>query len=526
MSDHYLKQELYQLIRKDNTIFDFLQAGSLDGIWYWDIEKPENEWMSERFWEVLGYDPSLMPHSPDAWQDLINQEDLKVALDNFHRHCEDPDHPYDQVVRFRHADGSTVWIRCRGIAIRDKSGKPTRMLGAHSDITESMQQKAALKSALEESKERFQLAAEGASVGIWDWPDVEKDERWWSPRFYTLIGYELGEIVPSMEGLKYLVHPDDWKGFEGAFAETLENGTPFGVEYRLRTKDRGYRWFQGQATLVKNATGKVTRMVGSIQDVHDRREAEEELRRANARLQAVNQDLREFAYVTSHDLREPLRSISSFLQLLYQDYGGCLDEEALGYIRFARSGSLRLQSMIDGLLSYSRIDRAGSKQEAFDLFSSARQSVSELSKLIQENEAVVEFLGESPTVFGNVDQITQLFQNLIVNALKFRSEESPVVHIRSASLDCSHDGGARYLGNQSFCKIEVKDNGIGIDPEYHESIFKIFERLYPEKNHEGDGIGLALCNRIVRRHGGVMGVRSKEGEGSVFYFTLPLAVGI
>ncbi|KAB3539014.1 diguanylate cyclase [Alkaliphilus pronyensis] len=145
MGENYLKKELYQLVKRDSTIFDFVQAGFLDGIWYWDIENPENEWMSERFWETLGYDPKEKKHLAYEWQDIIFKEDLKAATSNFQKHCLDPNHPYDQIVRYRHKNGSTVWVRCRGIAIRDDSGEPIRMLGAHTDIT-------SLKEAEEEIK--------------------------------------------------------------------------------------------------------------------------------------------------------------------------------------------------------------------------------------------------------------------------------------------------------------------------------------------------------------------------------------
>ena len=132
---HYLQAELYQLVRDDSEIFDFLQNGSLDGIWYWDLEQPEQEWMSPQFWRLFGYNPDQMPHLASAWQDIIFQDDLALAVANFEKHCADPSHPYDQIVRYKHLDGSTVWVRCRGIAIRDAEGTPKRMLGAHVDVT-------------------------------------------------------------------------------------------------------------------------------------------------------------------------------------------------------------------------------------------------------------------------------------------------------------------------------------------------------------------------------------------------------
>ena len=132
---HYLKEELYDLLKSNSQIFDFLQIGSLDGMWYWDLEHPEHEWMSPEFWKLFGIDPETRRHTPDEWQDLIHPDDLATALDNFHKHLEDANHPYDQIVRYRHVDGHYVTVRCRGLAIRDESGKPIRMLGAHNDLT-------------------------------------------------------------------------------------------------------------------------------------------------------------------------------------------------------------------------------------------------------------------------------------------------------------------------------------------------------------------------------------------------------
>jgi PAS domain S-box-containing protein len=136
---------LYELVQQDRSIFEFLQRGSLDGVWYWDITAPEIEWLSPRFWELLGFDPAEKEHLAKEWQGLINPEDLEVALSNFKKHCADPNHPYDQTVRYRHKDGSTVWVRCRGLAIRDDAGNPIRLLGAHTDITELKRTEEALE---------------------------------------------------------------------------------------------------------------------------------------------------------------------------------------------------------------------------------------------------------------------------------------------------------------------------------------------------------------------------------------------
>jgi diguanylate cyclase (GGDEF)-like protein/PAS domain S-box-containing protein len=165
---HYLKDELYTRISTDPTLFDFLQSGSLDGLWYWDLENPENEWMNAKFWELLGYDPKEKKHLASEWQELINPDDLKVAIENFQKHCEDPNHPYDQIVRYTHKNGKTIWVRCRGIAIRDEQGKPIRMLGAHNDLTE-----------LKELEERLRhMASTDALTGFMNRRCFEEHFEW------------------------------------------------------------------------------------------------------------------------------------------------------------------------------------------------------------------------------------------------------------------------------------------------------------------------------------------------------------
>lgn len=161
-NEHYLKKELYDLVRSDSSLFDFIQEGSLDGMWYWNLENIEDEWLSPRFWEVLGYDPKEKTHHSKEWQDIIYEDDLKEATDNFFKHLQNPKYQYDQIVRYKHKDGSTVWIRCRGIAIRDNKGKAIRMLGAHTNITDIKQQEKIKM----ESEEKYRLLYETMTQGV------------------------------------------------------------------------------------------------------------------------------------------------------------------------------------------------------------------------------------------------------------------------------------------------------------------------------------------------------------------------
>lgn len=160
---HYLEKELYSLMQSDQQYFDFLQEGSLDGLWYWDLLEQENEWMSPSFWRLFGYDPNEKKHFASEWQDMIFEEDLETALINFKKHLNNPDCPYDQVVRYRHKKGHTVWVRCRGIAIRDNGGRPVRMLGAHNDISQLMLSKAKV-TALEQQVEALKMQLEACNM--------------------------------------------------------------------------------------------------------------------------------------------------------------------------------------------------------------------------------------------------------------------------------------------------------------------------------------------------------------------------
>lgn len=236
----YLKAELYERIKTDESIFEFIQEGSFDGLWYWDLENPENEWMNDRFWTVLGYNPDEMPHKSSAWKSIINQEDLKVATENFVKHCENPNHPYDQIVRYTHKDGSTKWIRCRGLAIRDANGKPIRMLGAHQDISGIKNSETALlnaKKTAEENEEKYRALYNNAPL-----PYQSLDENGCfidiNPMWTKTLGYERDEVIGKWFG--DFLHPDDIEHFRVNFPAFKMRGFISDIQFKLRRKDNTY----------------------------------------------------------------------------------------------------------------------------------------------------------------------------------------------------------------------------------------------------------------------------------------------
>ncbi len=230
------------------------------------------------------------------------------------------------------------------------------------------------------------------------------------------------------------------------------------------------------------------------------RKSEEELRRSN-------QELEQFAYVVSHDLQAPLRSISGFLNLFQEKYIYQLNEEATEYIELSAAAAKRMKSMIGGLLTYSRVGSIDKQFQIVDCKVIVSQVLENLQADIEENGAVVT-QGLLPKVVGDPLQLMRLFQNLIGNALKFRGVDLPQIQIAASK-------------KANFWEFSIKDNGIGINPKNGDRIFGIFQRLHTQSEYPGDGIGLAICNRIVQRHNGTLWIESELGEGTTFYFNLP-----
>ncbi len=238
-----------------------------------------------------------------------------------------------------------------------------------------------------------------------------------------------------------------------------------------------------------------------------RREIEERKKRAEE-LARSNEDLEQFAFVSSHDLQEPLRMVSSYVQLLAQRYKGKLDSDADEFIAFAVDGAKRMQELINGLLSYSRINTRGAEFKPVDCNEVLKSVTDNLQFAIEESQAKLK-IGPLPLIMADRTQIEQIFQNLIGNAVKFRGKDAPIVHVACQKKD-------------SYWQFSVSDNGIGFDMAFAKRIFLIFQRLHSKTDYPGTGIGLAICKKIVERHGGSFSVDSVAGKGSVFSFTIPV----
>lgn len=294
--------------------------------------------------------------------------------------------------------------------------------------------------------------------------------------------------------------------------EALSIAQPVSLEYSLQYGNGHTVWFAAIISRMNEES-----VVWVARDVTARKNAEQALERQAEELARSNRELEQFAYVASHDLQEPLRTVTSAVQLLSRRYKGKLDSDADEFITFATDAADRMKRLINDLLIYSRAGTRGKPFAPTDVATVLEQTRHNLSVLIEESGATITS-DELPTVNADEGQLLQLFQNLIGNGIKFRRAEPPVVHISAAPFT---DPVGGQMGRPDFWHFQIQDNGIGIDPKYIDRIFIIFQRLHAAADYPGTGIGLALCKKIVERHGGRIWVESAPQQGSTFHFTLP-----
>jgi PAS domain S-box-containing protein len=400
----------------------------------------------------------------------------------------------------RHPSGEYLTFDISLHPVRNQDGEVVLIVPEGRNITDRKRAEEELR----ESEVRFRLMADSAPVLIWI-SDTTKARTWFNRRWHDFTGRSAEQEYG--QGCVECVHPDDRQRYIQTYDEAFDRHDAFQIDYRLRRYDGEWRWVVDHGIPRLGSDGRFAGYIGSCIDITDRKSAEAALQRTNEELVRANSELEEFAYVSSHDLQEPLRMVNIYTQLLLKQ-ALTDNDEARKYAAFIRQGVLRMEVLIHDLLSYSRIIYDSTASGTADLSLSVTQALETLAGRIAESGAAVH-RGMLPTVRGDTAQLAQVFQNLISNSLKYRKREvTPEIYI-----------SARKQGREWI--ISLQDNGIGFRPQYAERIFGLFKRLHKDA-YPGTGLGLAICQRIVQRHGGKMWAEGQPDEGATFSFTLPV----
>ncbi len=524
-SDISLRKQAEQALR-DSQHFSQRIADTVPNILYlYDVIEQRNVYANRSTVERLGYTPQdIQDIATDFMSHLVHPEDIPHILDHQkHLTTLTENEHLTLEYRMKHANGEWRWFRSRETVFsRTVEGLPQRVLGIAEDITDYKQVEDVLRQTnedleqrvkqrtveLENAHQQLRFHVENSPLGVIEW-DSQFRVQGWSKQAERIFGWKTEEVLGKRLNDLQFVYPDDLEFVHHKALNLLNpKSPPEIVENRNLTKDGNMLYCQWYNSVLFDELNAVVSILSLVQDQTERKQAEEQLQQLNQQLQRSNQELEQFAYVASHDLREPLRKIRSYSDLLVKRYQGQLDERADKYISYITDSVIRMQALITDLLTYSRVSRNELVLDPTDLDQILQQTLTDLSPAIEENQAIINTT-PLPIVQANSLQIGQVLQNLIANAIKFRREQPPRIDIKA---DCQDD----------CWQISIQDNGIGIDPSYSDRIFAIFQRLHYREEYPGTGIGLAICQKIVERHGGKIWVESELGQGSTFYFTLPV----
>lgn len=466
---------------------------ALDKDWtvtYWN--KMAEQLLGKNRYDVVG--KNVWEVYADA-RELVFYDKYKEAMDTgknlvFEAHYPKPD-MWVEVSVYPSGNGLSLYIK--DVSIRKRAEEQVR-----------------------QTNERFEKVTQATNDAIWDW-DLHTDMVFWGGGYQTLFGYDVEEANRTLGSWSQHVHPDDLQRVNQTIEEVIQDATAYNwmAEYRFKKSNGRYAYVIDRGMIIRDSSGMAVRMVGAMTDITYRKEFEDSLRKLNETLDIraqelarSNAELEQFAYIASHDLQEPLRMVSSFLTQLEKKYQDQLDEKARQYIHYAVDGAKRMRQIILDLLQFSRVGKQGNQTEKINTNELMETVCLLQQKMIEENNASVSWKN-LPVVASFKAPLLQVFNNLINNAIKYRKTNVDPLITVSAKEFSDH------------WEFEVADNGIGIDSEFYEKIFVIFQRLHVKELYGGTGIGLAIVKKTVEHLGGRIWVNAIPDVGSSFFFTLP-----
>jgi PAS domain S-box-containing protein len=534
------RREAQDKLQRSEAFLAEGQRMSHTGSWCWNIPTGKLIW-SEEHCRIFGFDPAKAEPTFQLFGERLYPEDrsfVQNILDNAIRERCDFDCEY----RIALPDGSIKYVQGMGRPILKESGDIENFIGTTMDITARKQGEEELR----EREARIRRLVDSNIIGVFFW-DLRDEISEVNDALLQITGYTRQDLLSQHVNWVEMMPPEYGDADARALEELRQTGRITPYEKEFIRKDGSHVPVLIGAALFE---GSRENGVGFVLDLTQRKRAEEALRQAHdvlekrvlertgelkesnqrlslevverKRAEAVlaqrsqelarsNAELELMAYVASHDLQEPLRMVASYMQLLEKRYKDSLDADARDFIGFAVDGAKRMQALIDDLLTYSRVGTITISLQPVDCMTVVKKVINSIRVAMDESGARIT-CDPLPTVMGDATQLAQLFQNLIANAIKFRGDQAPQVHIYAES-------------DENCWRFSVQDNGIGISPEYFDRIFVMFQRLHSRSTYPGTGIGLAICKKIVERHGGRIWVESSPQQGSIFKFTLPREKG-
>ncbi len=495
-----------KLLKQSNARFELATKATNDVIWDWN-SLTDDVYYSDAYETLFGYKNSSSKLKAIEWNKRIHPDDAESVLEklNYQMYKAETGIWQDEY-RYIREDGSVAYINDRGYILYDEQNKPVRMVGAMQDITSRKKAEAELN----KSEKQYRQIVETAQEGIW-MIDEHNITTFVNQKMCELIEYLPEEITGK--NIDFFMNEKSSAIVARQIEKRMKGGTE-SFYFKFKAKSGRIVWTSLSTNPIFDDAGKYKGSLAMVTDITQRKHDEELLQKSqadlisnNIELEQKNKELEQFAYIASHDLQEPLRTISSFVELLQTQYNEKLDDTANQYLTYTMQASERMRTLISDLLSHSRI---GFKKELKQVDTNVmlQEVLQNMNATIISSGAEIT-VGKLPVINGYPTEIKQLFQNLISNAIKFRKKDHPP-QIRIFS----------EMENNSW-KFSVSDNGIGIEEKHHEKIFAIFQRLHNRKVYEGSGIGLSNCKKIVDLHKGNIWVRSIPGSGSTFLFNLP-----
>jgi chemotaxis family two-component system sensor kinase Cph1 len=502
-----LKEQNYQLQQSQSLLASILNS-SLDGVVAYSAVRNSEGNIVDFQWLLIN------PAAEKFYGLLLNEivgKNLLAELSQFRNNglfdlyvsVVETGETVDREFSYEHERDTIVWLHIVAVKLNDGLAVTFR------NITDRKRAEIALR----DSEERFRAIFEQAAVGIAKTALCGQFMRV-NPGFCQIVRYGESELL--QKNWQAITHSDDIEA-DREYVRALLSGNiqTFSIEKRLVCKDEAVRWANVTVSAMRDANGTPQYLICAIEDISERKLVQELLQasldtqtRYAQELTRSNAELEQFSYVASHDLQAPLSTIAGYAQLLEKRCYNQLDAQGNKFLRNIVNSCERMQALIDDLLEYSRVGRSEKPFDLIDCNLVFEDACANLQLAIRQDRASVT-RGDLPRVRGDSFQLLQLFQNLIGNAIKYRSSEAPMVHV----------GASRQGDSWVF---SVQDNGIGIAEQYHPRIFQLFQRLHSQKQYSGTGIGLAICQRIVDRHGGRLWVESEPNRGSTFYFSIPI----